>query len=386
MQMTERAFAIGSLLILLAAGVGVGFIPAWTTEQKPSDIARRRTPLEARGRQVYIQNGCTYCHTQYIRPQDWDHGAVRVAQQGDYVFDRPHLLGSERTGPDLSQEGGLRTDDWHRAHFMNPRFTRPASIMPQFRFLTDGEITALIAYVQSLGGKMADARVTRQKMWHKALAAAFARGTDANFAYLHSLVPEQWRTMPNPYPPTPEALARGRFIYEQSCIGCHGNFGDGNGPAARWLYPKPANFTALRRIGASGGLLYYQIMNGITGSSMPYFKTELESEKIWDVSNYIAVSFIGRSDGNTAPRGADAALEPVDPHAPPPPAPESVTAPPLTSPALQPEVNAARGGMPMPGGGRQGASSPTPAQTGPAQTLPSPRHAHPRPAPERRRP
>jgi mono/diheme cytochrome c family protein len=54
-------------------------------------------------------------------------------------------------------------------------------------------------------------------------------------------------------------------------------------------------------------------MNGITGSAMPYFKRELESEKIWDVGNYVAVYFINQSDANQEPRGIDAAYEPLLP-------------------------------------------------------------------------
>jgi hypothetical protein len=44
---------------------------------------------------------------------------------------------------------------------------------------------------------------------------------------------------------------------------------------------------------------------------MPYFKDELESAKIWDVGNYVAVYFVGETDANTAPRGIDASYEPV---------------------------------------------------------------------------
>jgi cytochrome c oxidase cbb3-type subunit II len=50
-------------------------------------------------------------------------------------------------------------------------------------------------------------------------------------------------------------------------------------------------------------------MNGITGTGMPYFKRELESEKIWDVANYVAVTFVGYSDAGMAPRGIEAAYE-----------------------------------------------------------------------------
>ena len=51
-------------------------------------------------------------------------------------------------------------------------------------------------------------------------------------------------------------------------------------------------------------------MNGITGTAMPYFKRELESEKIWDVVNYIALYFINQTDADTDPKGIDAAYEP----------------------------------------------------------------------------
>ena len=71
----------------------------------------------------------------------------------------PHLLGSERTGPDLSQEGGEHPYDWHLAHFTNPPFTRPRSLMPRFAFEGRADVDALTAYVQSLGGTSADARV-----------------------------------------------------------------------------------------------------------------------------------------------------------------------------------------------------------------------------------
>lgn len=82
------------------------------------------------------------------------------------------------------------------------------------------------------------------------------------------------------------------------------------GPAQPFLYPPPLNFTILKNRGISGGILYYQIMNGITGTAMPYFKRELESEKIWDLGNFVAVNFIGQSDAGGPPKGIAAAYEP----------------------------------------------------------------------------
>ncbi len=312
MRMTTSVLFLGTLLVFIVIFIVVVIVPTYQAQTIPSDITRVRTNIEEEGRRIYIENGCTYCHSQYIRPQDWDLGADRIAQEGDYIYDEPILLGSIRTGPDLSNVGGEHPDDWHYAHFVNPRFTRPESIMPPFKFLGDEKIKALTIYIQSLGGKAADARMARQNYWNKILTEAYEKGPDSNVAILHRNIPEMWINMPNPYPATEASLKRGEKIYQSFCIGCHGPVGDGQGPAAKYLYPPPLNFTLLKRTGVSGGIFYYQIMNGITGTAMPYFKRELESEKIWDVSNYVMINFVGKNDANIEPRGIDAAYEPVD--------------------------------------------------------------------------
>lgn len=141
--------------------------------------------------------------------------------------------------------------------------------------------------------------------------------------------------LPNPYPPDESALMRGQEIYMNNCIGCHGAVGDGQGPAAKYMQPPPFNFTYLKNWkvpavdedgnpvidengkqvmmdGNIGGMLYYQIMNGITGTTMPPFKTELESEKIWDVSNYIAINFADRPREKNDPESSiPSSYEPI---------------------------------------------------------------------------
>ncbi len=310
MKMTPTAVLLGALAILAAVVFVVVFYPYTTRDMTPSEIFRLRTPEEQAGRAIYIANGCVYCHSQSIRSIDWGHGAERIAQAGDYVQDQPILLGSQRTGVDLSQEGGEHPDDWHLAHFINPRFTRPNSIMPPFKWLGMEEIKTLTRYVQGLGFKQADRRMARQDRWKKEAVKAYEAGPRANAKWLAEIVPEGWRRLPNPYPTTEAGLARGHVIYQQFCIGCHGPIGDGMGPAQPWIYPPPLNFTILKGEDISGGILYYQIMNGITGTAMPYFKRELESQKIWEVGNYVAVYFINQSDANAEPRGIDAAWEP----------------------------------------------------------------------------
>lgn len=309
--MTPLAVVIGSLLLLATIVFVVVLMPFYLVNKtEPSDIFRQRSEVEAAGRKLYIANGCVYCHSQSVRTIDWGLGAERIAQAGDYIADHPILLGSQRTGPDISQDGGEHPDDWHIAHFNNPRYTRPLSIMPAFKWLGDKNVGVLTNYVQSLGFKDADLRMARQKKWKSEATKAYEAGPDANVQWLNENIPQGWRDVPNPYPTTEAGLARGHKIYQDFCIGCHGPVGDGMGPAQPWIYPPPLNFTILKGREISGGILYYQIMNGITGTAMPYFKRELESEKIWDVGNYVAVYFINDSDANTEPKGIDAAYEP----------------------------------------------------------------------------
>jgi cbb3-type cytochrome c oxidase subunit II len=310
MKITTRTLILGALGILAAVVFVMVIWPYATRDMTPSEIFRSRTTLEKDGRAIYIANGCVYCHSQSIRAIDWGHGAERVAQAGDYVADRPILLGSQRTGVDLSQEGGEHPDDWHLAHFINPRYTRPNSIMPPFKWLGMEKIRNLTRYVQGLGLRQADRRMERQVYWKKEALKAYEAGPDANVKWLAEMVPEGWRKISNPYPTTEAGLMRGHMIYQQFCIGCHGPIGDGLGPAQPYLNPPPLNFTILKGREISGGIIYYQLMNGITGTSMPYFKRELESQKIWEVGDYVAVYFINQSDANMEPRGIDASWEP----------------------------------------------------------------------------
>jgi len=310
LKMTPTVVILGGIFILAVIVFTVVYWPWATKVEQPSDIFRFRTTQEDEGRKLYIANGCINCHSQSVRLVDWGLGAERIAQAGDYVSDRPILLGSIRTGPDLSQAGGEHPDDWHIAHFINPRYTRPNSIMPAWEFLGMDNIKTLTRYVQGLGFKMADSRMERQNYWKEKSITAYETGPEENVKWLHDNIPEGWRNVPNPYPTTEAGLARGHKIYQDFCLGCHGPVGDGMGPAQPWIYPPPLNFTILKGRGVSGGILYYQIMNGITGTAMPYFKRDLESQKIWEVGDYVAVYFIGESDANAEPRGIDSSWEP----------------------------------------------------------------------------
>ncbi len=150
MKMTPTVIIVGILALLTAIVLVMVYWPYAERTTTPSEIFRIRSQEEAAGRKIYLANGCVYCHSQSIRAFDWGHGAERIAQAGDYLADEPIVLGSQRTGVDLSQEGGEHPDDWHIAHFMNPRYTRPSSIMPPFKWLGMERLNTLTRYIQSL--------------------------------------------------------------------------------------------------------------------------------------------------------------------------------------------------------------------------------------------
>lgn len=304
---------IGSLIVFWASLSIVVIMPMVMMHITPSDIWIPMDAKAKKGHHLYVNNGCSYCHSLYIRINDWGTGAERIAQAGDYVGQEPAILGTERTGPDLSQEGGEHPNDWHISHFINPRNTSPFSLMPDWFFLGREQIDYLTAYVQYLGWKDAEIRVGRQEFWKKKAIQAYQFGPDSNIIWLHNMIPEGWRPLPNPYPANEASYYRGKRMYQQYCMGCHGTIGDGQGMGAPYIYPPPLNFTTLRRNLVDnkyiGGIIYYQVMNGITGTAMPYFKKQLQSAWIWDLSNYVSVAFIGYTDANISPRGIDAAYE-----------------------------------------------------------------------------
>lgn len=94
------------------------------------------TPRQASGREIYVSEGCSYCHTQNIRPIAQDKVFGRPSVGGDYVYDTPQLLGTERTGPDLSNIGLRQPSDvWQYIHLWDPRAVVHDSIMPRYTWL-----------------------------------------------------------------------------------------------------------------------------------------------------------------------------------------------------------------------------------------------------------
>ncbi|MCA9321469.1 MAG: cbb3-type cytochrome c oxidase subunit II [Planctomycetes bacterium] len=112
-------------------------IPAGDPRIEDSEKAWREAHTLALqlGRDLYVGDACWHCHSQYIRPvanEEIRWGPPRTAAEENNALQRPVLFGTRRVGPDLTREGGLRSNDWHLAHLENPRSTSPGSVMPGY--------------------------------------------------------------------------------------------------------------------------------------------------------------------------------------------------------------------------------------------------------------
>ncbi len=128
-----------SMVVILIGGA-IEMIPTFLIKSNVPTIASVKpyTPLELQGRDIYIREGCSTCHSQMIRPLRFDTERYgEYSKAGEFVYDHPFLWGSKRTGPDLAREGGKYPDSWHYNHMLDPTTMSPGSIMPAYQHILD---------------------------------------------------------------------------------------------------------------------------------------------------------------------------------------------------------------------------------------------------------
>jgi cytochrome c oxidase cbb3-type subunit I/II len=278
---------------------------------------------------VYLREGCWYCHSQYVRPVT---GETRrwgpVTESGEFVYDIPHLFGTRRIGPDLMRVGLKYSNEWHFAHFWNPRMLSPNSIMAPYRGLFETPAKAVAIVDDASGNRTLEKTPLTEKLFdfaskepirltpnadgllfvpmqargkapiiltpqeqYKGNTVKIAAETpdlQALTAYVQKLGMNRgkWRDLFEPQsleimdvtlPRSEEWIAHGKEVYERRCLGCHGEKGDGNGPAATFLYlQRPRNFNnavfkfrlTKESIPTDGDLLR-TISRGVRGTAMP---------------------------------------------------------------------------------------------------------------------
>jgi cytochrome c oxidase cbb3-type subunit I/II len=361
MSMNVRNVSLGAGVFCISLAVLVqGVLPFLHPESRTTEVTRvvrtdlgelkwmsadatDYTALEKRGRNVYIREGCWYCHSQFVRPVT---GETRrwgpVSQAGEYAFDVPHLFSTRRIGPDLSRVGLKFSDEWHLAHFWDPRMLERDSIMPRFIGLFDAPEDRVAIITDDTGNKtVAETDVSRaffdftkkgsvpdhlritpnpeglvfvpqrgkypviftpnNEYTGDAVRLAAAKpDLSALIAYVQKLGMNRgnWRDLFEPQriaasvagipSRSEEWVEEGRHLYERRCAGCHGVKGDGNGPAATFMYKfRPRNFNQavfkfrqVKSTLATDGDLMRTITRGVRGTAMPSWHMLPEKDRL----------------------------------------------------------------------------------------------------------
>jgi cytochrome c oxidase cbb3-type subunit II len=133
-------FLLLGTLVTVAIGGIVEIVPLFTIETTVEHVEGMRpySPLELRGRDIYVREGCYVCHSQQVRTLRDEverYGHYSIAAES--MYDHPFQWGSKRIGPDLARVGGKYSSDWHYAHLRNAQEVVPESIMPHYGFLAE---------------------------------------------------------------------------------------------------------------------------------------------------------------------------------------------------------------------------------------------------------
>jgi cytochrome c oxidase cbb3-type subunit 2 len=149
MELFDNHKKLFSTAFLFFAGltVLVAIIPAINNQKNnaPLPNATELSEEAEKGKEIFIANGCVACHTQQVRNVDMDRmWGERPSIAADYANNHridvwrntATLMGTERTGPDLTNIGNRQPSaDWNLVHLYNPRIVVKQSIMPAYPWL-----------------------------------------------------------------------------------------------------------------------------------------------------------------------------------------------------------------------------------------------------------
>lgn len=274
--------------VVIMVGTSVTMIAPFKWINGPGDrIAEVKpyTPLQQEGRDLYMREGCNNCHSQVVRTlaadvERYGNGGG-YSKSGEFFYDRPHLWGSRRTGPDLARIGLKYPDPkgaWHRKHMENPQSVVPASNMPSYAFLNQALDTTYSERKMKLlkfPYTQADLDDLKGKSEMDAVIAYMRKlGTDIPVKKAEAAV-QAPAVLNNPYTDVKAVEEEAKAIYKQQCASCHGEKREGTlGPALKGSAKSDAD-------------LFKIISHGIEANGMPTFGAALDEQKIWKLVTYI---------------------------------------------------------------------------------------------------
>lgn len=190
------------------------------------------------------------------------------------------ILGSERTGPDLSYVGRKRSEAWEIEHLKDPRQFSPLSIMPSFEFLAEDDLNAIASSLFALGDRVAQARMILPPEPYAALADPSPYPT-----IMQSPESQGWETW------EAAGLQEGKDLYVNYCLTCHGCAGNGLGSYAGTMVVTPADFKQEPFRSMPDDQWFWHVSEGVQGTLMPTWKTSLTEGQRWQVIHYVQQAF-----------------------------------------------------------------------------------------------
>ena len=259
LALRKAARLYGPALALAVLGMAGVWMEARASARAESALGDSRAARVARGRLVYIQEGCIHCHSQYVRPGTRDEAWWGPSRPLDRE-QRPPLVGARRQGPDLLEVGNRRNELWNEAHLRDPRALNPGSRMPSYDHLfRNGERGRdLVAYLATLGAGTGEER------------AALTRA--------------------EPMPPS--SAVQGEALFAIYCAACHGVSARGDGPLALRLgdpyadLRKPGFHALARSTEPEDRALARIVRYGLAPTSMPGHEY-LTDQQVADLVAYV---------------------------------------------------------------------------------------------------
>ena len=272
-------FIILAFLVIMIGTIVTMVAPfKWINSEKDR-IAEVKpyTPLQLEGRDIYMREGCNNCHTQTVRTlasdvKRYGYGGG-YSKSGEFVYDRPFLWGSRRTGPDLARVGLKYPDpagNWHRKHMDNPQAVVPASNMPSYKFLNrplDTSYSERKMKLLKFPYTQADLDELKGKTEMDAIIAYMRKmGTDVPVKKAAAV---DTAKLKNPYSKLEPIKSEALSLYSSNCASCHGDkLQGGLGPALAGLKKGDSE-------------LFDIVFNGRPDNGMPGFAGTLDEQNTW---------------------------------------------------------------------------------------------------------
>ena len=241
----KKLFTAAFLLFLLLT-LFVCIMPA-IKNQSNNEPLPNAIPLSedaTKGKAVYVSNGCVACHTQQVRNVDMDKvWGSRPSIAADYADNHrtdfwrntATLMGTERTGPDLTNIGQRQPSiDWHLAHLFNPRIVVKESIMPAYSWLfaiknqpDRGDVIVNIPaeFINGRSGKVVARQEALQLVAYlQSLKQTKLPGGTPEPIFLYK---KQESLNGETGKPNQSSALNGKVLYANNCQSCHQTNGEG---------------------------------------------------------------------------------------------------------------------------------------------------------------